>query len=151
MSSKTSNWRTPRIREAFERFAVTIGKYHGRVRELRGDALLAEFERASDAVTASLAFQEAEVSILEAIADGVAPRVRIGIAMGEVVIAAGTITGAGVVLAQRLEQLAEPGAVVIQGAAYEGLVRSALQIEWFCGSGFGVEYEAKEKPSRAPI
>ena len=39
--------------------------------------------------------------------------------MGEVVIADNTITGAGVVLAQRLEQLAEPGGVVIQAAAQE--------------------------------
>ena len=46
-----------RIRDAFQRFSDTIRKYHGRVQELRGDALLAEFERASDAVTAALAFQ----------------------------------------------------------------------------------------------
>ena len=39
--------------------------------------------------------------------------------MGEVVIADNTVTGAGVVLAQRLEQLAQPGGVCIQGAAYE--------------------------------
>jgi adenylate cyclase len=39
--------------------------------------------------------------------------------MGEVVIADNTITGEGVVLAQRLEQLADPGGVCIQGAAYE--------------------------------
>ena len=39
--------------------------------------------------------------------------------MGEVIIADNTVTGAGVVLAQRVEQLAEPGGVVIQGAAYE--------------------------------
>jgi adenylate cyclase len=44
---------------------------------------------------------------------------RIGISLGEVVIADNTITGAGVVLAQRLEQLSEPGGVCIQGAAYE--------------------------------
>ena len=39
--------------------------------------------------------------------------------MGEVVIADDTVTGEGVVLAQRLEQLAESGGVCIQGAAYE--------------------------------
>jgi TolB-like protein len=39
--------------------------------------------------------------------------------MGEVIIADDTITGNGVVLAQRLEQLSEPGGVVIQCAAYE--------------------------------
>jgi adenylate cyclase len=41
-----------RIQETFRRFGDIISRYHGRVRELRGDALLAEFERASDAVTA---------------------------------------------------------------------------------------------------
>lgn len=35
------------------------------------------------------------------------------------IIADNTITGAGVVLAQRLEQLADSGGVVVQGAAYE--------------------------------
>ena len=39
--------------------------------------------------------------------------------MGEVVIADKTITGDGVVLAQRLEQLAKSGGVCIQGAAHE--------------------------------
>ena len=38
---------------------------------------------------------------------------------GEVVVADNTMTGEGVVLAQRLEQIAEPGGIVIQGAAYE--------------------------------
>ena len=46
-----------RIQDAFRRFSATIQKYQGRVIELRGDALLAEFERPSDAVTATLAFQ----------------------------------------------------------------------------------------------
>ena len=46
-----------RIQQSFHRFGDIITSYHGRVRELRGDALLAEFERASDAVTAALAFQ----------------------------------------------------------------------------------------------
>ena len=50
-----------RIQGAFHRFGTTITKYHGRVRELRGDALLAEFERASDAVTAALVFQADQI------------------------------------------------------------------------------------------
>jgi len=41
--------------------------------------------------------------------------------MGEVVIADNTLTGEGVVLAQRLEQMAEPGGICIQGAVYETL------------------------------
>jgi TolB-like protein/rhodanese-related sulfurtransferase len=40
-----------------------------------------------------------------------------------VVIADNTVTGAGVVLAQRVEQLAQPGGVCLQGAVYEAVPR----------------------------
>lgn len=46
-----------RIRSTFERFSETIDSYGGRAREILGDALLAEFERASDAVSAATSFQ----------------------------------------------------------------------------------------------
>ncbi len=108
-----------RIQDTFHRFGDTIFKYHGHVRELRGDALLAEFERASDAVTAALAFQAGQTDHNAQLNDNIQPTVRVGIAMGEVIIADDTITGTGVVLAQRLEQLSKPGGLVIQGAAYE--------------------------------
>jgi len=108
-----------RIQETFQRFKEIIVEYHGRVHELRGDALLAEFERASDGVSAALAFQSAQCENNEALSDSIRPEVRVGISLGEVVIADGTITGAGVVIAQRLEQQAEPGGLVIQSAAFE--------------------------------
>lgn len=108
-----------RIRDTFQRFADTIRLYNGVALEIRGDALVAEFSMASEAVSASLAFQIANAIHISELTDGMRPVVRIGIAMGEVVVADNTVTGDGVVLAQRLEQLAEPGGVVIQGAAYE--------------------------------
>lgn len=43
------------------------------------------------------------------------------LAMGEVIIADNTVTGAGVVLAQRVEQLAESGNVCVTGAIHEAL------------------------------
>lgn len=110
-----------RIQATFRRFGDTIARYHGRVQELRGDALLADFERASDAVTAALAFQANQAEQNKQIEDDIRPTVRIGIAMGEVVIADRTVTGAGVVLAQRMEQLAEPGGVCHTGAIHESL------------------------------
>ena len=110
-----------RIQETFRRFSDTIDQYHGHVRELRGDALLAEFERTSDAVMASLAFQAHQVDHTAKLNDDILPMVRVGIAMGEVIIADDTVTGAGVVLAQRVEQLAEPGGICITGAIHEAL------------------------------
>ena len=104
------------IRDTFKRLSQTIGIYGGIAHEIRGDALVAEFARASDAVSASLAFQATNDRQLS---ETIHPEIRIGIAMGEVIVADRTLTGEGVVLAQRLEQMAEPGGVVIQGAAHE--------------------------------
>ena len=108
-----------RIQDTFRTFSETIARYNGIAHEIRGDALVAEFARASDAVSASLAFQSANAAHNEVLPDEIRPVVRVGISMGEVVVADSTVTGEGVVLAQRLEQLAEPGGICIQDAAYQ--------------------------------
>jgi adenylate cyclase len=110
-----------RIQDVFRRFSKTIRDHDGIAHEIRGDALVAEFARVSDAVNASIAFQVANTTHNELLADDIRPALRTGIAMGEVVVADNTVTGGGVVLAQRLEQLAEAGGTCIQGAAYETL------------------------------
>jgi len=108
-----------RIQAAFRRFSETIKSYAGIAHELRGDALVAEFERSSDAVAAALSYQAFNTEFNATLDGDIRPQMRIGISLGEVVIADNTITGAGVVLAQRLEQLAEPGGVCVQGAVCE--------------------------------
>jgi len=112
-----------RIQSAFRRLSEIISSHGGIAHEIRGDALLAEFGKASDAVSAATAFQAANAAHIEGLADDVSPVIRVGIAIGEVVVADGTVTGEGVVLAQRLEQLAEPGGVCIQDAAYQTVPR----------------------------
>ncbi len=113
-----------RMVAAFKTFSHTIETYGGIAHEIRGDALLAEFERASDAVSASLVFQTSQLETNAQLNDEIRPELRIGIALGEIIIADKTMTGAGVVLAQRLEQLADPGGVVIQSATYETLPKN---------------------------
>jgi len=108
-----------RIQVAFSSFAETIAAYGGTAHEIRGDAILAEFERASDAVTAAIAFQAQNNATSSLRDDDIQPQLRIGISLGEVIIADNTLTGAGVVLAQRLEQLAVAGGVVVQGTVSE--------------------------------
>ncbi len=110
-----------RILDAFHRFSGTIESYDGHPLELRGDALVAEFNRASDAVEASLAFQAENTEFNSTLEDDIRPTLRIGISLGEVVVADNTVTGEGIVLAQRLEQLASAGGVCIQGAVYEAV------------------------------
>ena len=119
-----------RIQAAFQRLANATEAYGGVAHEIRGDALVAEFSRASDAVCAALAFQFENGNHNQNLSDNIRPELRVGISLGEVVIADGTITGAGVVLAQRLEQLAEPGGVIVQGSVSETVpVRLPLTFE----------------------
>ena len=110
-----------RIKGSFRRFSEIISSYQGCVRELRGDALVAQFERASDAVSASLSFQENQVHYNDQLDDDIIPELRVGIALGEVVIDDHIVTGAGVVLAQRVEQLAVPNGLCITAAIHEAL------------------------------
>jgi TolB-like protein len=107
------------IKDSFVRFSKAIETYGGTVHELRGDALVAVFARASDALCAAIAFQNENKTFNASLEDDLHAQLRVGIAMGEVIIADNTITGDGVVLAQRLEQIAKPDGACIQGAAYE--------------------------------
>ncbi len=110
-----------RITHAFNRFAKVVELYRGTVQEVRGDALIANFERASDAVCAALDFQQRHSEYLKQFNDEIKPAVRIGVSLGEVVFADDTVTGAGVVMAQRDERLAEPGGLCITAAIHEAL------------------------------
>ncbi len=119
-----------RIQATFHNFSETIRSYGGIAREIRGDALVAEFDRASDTVSAALAFQNLNRKFNSTLDDDIQPQLRIGISLGEVIVADKTLTGAGVVLAQRLEQLAEPGGVVVQGSVSETVpIRMPFEFE----------------------
>ena len=113
-----------RVQESFLHFSTTIEKYQGHVLELRGDALLASFDHAADAVSAALSFQADHIYHISRIKDDIRPAIRVGIAMGEVIIADNTATGSGVVQAQRVEQLADPGGVCITASIHESLSKS---------------------------
>jgi len=108
-----------RIQDTFERLSKSISAYGGRPHEMRGDALVALFSKASDAVSAALAFHQHNPESDSWLSGELQPQLRIGIALGEVVVGDATITGAGVIVAQRLEQLAQGGEVVLQGAVAE--------------------------------
>jgi adenylate cyclase len=110
-----------RIKDSFKRLGTVVSSYHGQVCELRGDAMVAQFGRASDAVAAALAFQERQAIHIEKFDDGINPSLRIGIALGEVIVDNYVMTGVGVVLAQRTEQLALPGGLCMTAAIHEAL------------------------------
>ena len=101
-------------REIFRR---QIEDHHGRVVDMAGDSVLAEFETATGAIRAALAIQTEIAGRISSLPEGRRMLFRIGINLGETIGKAdGTIYGDGVKLAARLQTLAEPGTVCVSEA-----------------------------------
>jgi len=90
-------------------------RFGGRIIKLMGDGALMEFSSVVDAVAFAVATQSALATQAQSLHARDAPRYRIGINIGDVVVDGQDILGDGVNLASRLEGLAEPG-----GYAYPG-------------------------------
>lgn len=91
----------------------------GRVFNTAGDALLAEFSSAVEAVRCAIEIQESLRTRNLAYPGSRQMNYRIGIGIGDVVEREGDLLGDGVNIAARLEGLAEVGGICISRAVYE--------------------------------
>ena len=96
-------------------FEPEIAAHHGRVFKLTGDGLLAEFGSVVDAVECAVLLQRQMAERNNGLADGQRIDVRIGINLGDVIVEDEDRHGEGVVIAARLQQLAEPGGIAVSG------------------------------------
>ena len=85
----------------------------GRVFKLMGDALLAEFPSAVEAVRCAAEIQDAAEQRGAGEPEDRRVRLRVGVHLGDVVVEGSDLLGDGVNVAARLEGLAEPGGVVV--------------------------------------
>jgi adenylate cyclase len=108
-SDTLSRVRTLRT-SVIEPMAATHG---GRLFKVMGDGFLVEFPSAVQALRCAIAIQ----SVLNAEAEGL--RLRIGVHQGEVVAEGDDLFGDGVIVAARLEPLAEDGGIVISSRVKE--------------------------------
>jgi adenylate cyclase len=105
---------------------VTEGQ-GGRVFNLAGDGLLAEFPSALAAVQAAVSAQDRlGVWASDQSEDG-RMRLRIGVNLGDVVVNGDDLLGDGVNVAARLQALAQPGGICLSGAVYDQ-VRGRIEI-----------------------
>jgi TolB-like protein len=88
-----------------------IVRHEGRVLDMVGDAALAEFGSAVEAVRCAIAIQEEIATRNVELPDDRKLRFRIGINIGDVLVKGDTLYGDGVNVAARLEALAEPGGI----------------------------------------
>ncbi|QOZ74354.1 adenylate/guanylate cyclase domain-containing protein [Bradyrhizobium sp. CCBAU 53351] len=96
-----------------------IAKASGRVFNTAGDAVLAEFPSAVDAVRCAIDIQESLRTRNMAYPPSRQMSFRIGITIGDVVERDGDLLGDGVNIAARLEGLAEVGGICVSRAVHE--------------------------------
>jgi adenylate cyclase len=96
-----------------------IGHNRGRVVDIVGDNILAEFRSAVDAVNCATEVQHELTQRNIELPDNRKMRFRIGINVGDVVEEKGRIYGDGVNIAARVEKLAETGGICLSGRVYD--------------------------------
>jgi adenylate cyclase len=106
-----------------------IGKHQGSVMDSSGGSLLARFASVMDAVQCAAKIQETLRERNGALPEAGRIPFRVGVHLGEVTEEDGTLRGAGVDVAARLERLADAGGVCISGSVHD-------QVKDWLGAGY---------------
>jgi adenylate cyclase len=96
-----------------------ITERKGRIVKLMGDGLLAEFPSIVEAVQCAVDVQQELAEREPEIIEERRIRLRIGVNLGDIIVAGTDIYGDGVNVAARLEALADPGGLCISGPAFD--------------------------------
>lgn len=111
--------------------ARLVERHDGRIVNTWGDAVIAEFASVVEAVQCAVEIQQ-EISHQASGASQTNPmRFRIGINLGDVMVDGSDIYGDGVNIASRLQELADPGGVVISSSVYDQ-VHNKLSVGFDC-------------------
>ena len=125
------------MRELFE-------KHDGRQVNTWGDAIIAEFVSVVEAVRCAVEVQEAIESENASMARNRRLPFRIGVNLGDVMIDGEDIYGDGVNVASRLQEMADPGGIVVSGAVHYLRINN-----WPLASTFWVNRRSKALKNRS--
>jgi len=100
-------------------FDALLKQHRGRVFNTAGDAILAEFPSAVDAVRCATEIQAALQTRNAHLPPEQKMLFRMGINLGDVVVQDGDLLGDGVNVASRIQTVAEPGGICISGSVYD--------------------------------
>jgi len=103
----------------FQIMTNLIQKHQGKVVNIAGDNLLADFQSVVDAVQCGLEIQKELGAKNAELAEDRRVEFRIGINLGDVIREGENIYGDGVNMAERVQSLADGGGICISGSAHE--------------------------------
>src|SRR5262249_54687865 len=96
-----------------------VAQYHGRIVKVMGDGVLVEFGSVVNAVACAVELQKRMVTANDGVPDDHRIALRIGINLGDVVVEGSDLYGDGVIVAVRLQGMAEPGGICISGGVHD--------------------------------
>lgn len=102
-----------------EVFDALLKAHRGRIFNTAGDAILAEFPSAVEAVRCATEIQSALRTRNEHFPEEQRMWFRIGINLGDVIAQGSDLLGDGVNVAARIQTVAEPGGICISGSVYD--------------------------------
>ena len=119
------------LRRSRTAIAGLVARHDGRIVNTWGDAVIAEFASVVEAVQCAVEIQQ-EISNQEPDPPQAhRMRFRIGINLGDVMVEGADIYGDGVNIAARLQELAEPGGIVVSSTVYDQ-VHNKLSVGFDC-------------------
>jgi adenylate cyclase len=96
-----------------------IGRHGGRIIDIAGDGIMAEFPSVIGATECAVEIQTVMAERNEGVAESRRMLFRIGINLGDVIHDESRIYGDGINIAARLEALAEPGGVLVSNTVHD--------------------------------
>ena len=121
-----------------------VQQFHGRVVDISGDNLLAEFGSVVDAIQGAVEIQKKLKTRNGELSENRRMEFRIGINLGDVIQEGDNIYGDGVNIAARVQSLAEGGGICISGTTFD-------QVEKKLGLGFEYLGEQTVKNIARPV
>ena len=110
-------------------FDSLVAAHRGRIFNTAGDAVLAEFGSAVEAVRCATEIQAALRTRNDQLPAPRQVRFRIGINLGDVIVQDQDLLGDGVNVAARLQGAAEPGGICVAGSVYDQ-IRNKLSLSF---------------------
>jgi len=110
-------------------FESLVAMHRGRIFNTAGDAILAEFTSAVEAVRCATDIQAALHTLNDKLPSNRQVRFRIGINLGDVMVQGSDLMGDGVNVAARLQTAAEPGGICISGSVHDQ-IRNKLSLSF---------------------
>ena len=119
------------LRRCRAAIAGLVERHDGRIVNTWGDAVIAEFASVVEAVQCAVEIQQEISSRNSDPPHAHQMRFRIGVNLGDVMVDGSDIFGDGVNIAARLQELAEPGGVVVSAPVYDQ-VHNKLSLGFDC-------------------